>query len=32
MKFPDEIKRIRHPCSLIRFLRKLGFFKDIKQP
>ena len=22
----------RHPCSLFRFLRKLGFFKDIKQP
>ena len=32
MRFPDEIKRIRHPCSLFRFLRKLGFFKDIKQP
>ena len=22
----------RHPCSLFRFLKKLGFFKDIKQP
>ena len=22
----------RHPCSLFRFLRKLGFFKDVKQP
>lgn len=32
MRFPDEIKRIRHPCSLFRFFRKLGFFKDIKQP
>ena len=22
----------RHPCSLFRFLRKFGFFKDVKQP
>lgn len=22
----------RYPCSLFKFLRKLGFLKDIKQP